>query len=144
MIPNIAQSIEDLLKSATPETKLLWQQIRLLTGENSAVQQYHYIGAIIGSEFMTYDANRFYLALNLKFTYSRADSAITLGGNIQLHDQNNALSFSCSNNSSLWDTTAAQIKYVPITSALNNIPFSCIGARYGYDEMQFIGFKFTR
>lgn len=144
MIPNIHQSIEELLASASADFKIIWQQVRLLTGENAAVRQFSYIGPIVGSEFLTYSANKFYLASKLKFTYARGDSATTSGGNAQLHDHNNNLCFALSNSAMVWDSTGALIRYTAITVESENIPFSRVGDRYLFDYMQFTGFKFTR
>lgn len=144
MIPNIHQSIEDLLKDASADFKILWQQARLLTGENAAVRQFSYIGPLVGSELLTYSANKYYLATKLKLSYSRGDSATTSGGNAQIHDHNNILCFALSNCATVWDITGALIRYTAITIETENIAFGRIGDRYLYDYVQFTGFRFTR
>jgi len=139
MIPNIHQSIEDLLKSASPEFRLLWQQTRLLTGENASVQQLVYCGLIAGTEFLTYDANKYYLALQLGFNASTTGVS---QGYVSLYNRTNTLISYNGNNSAVWNTTSAAINFLVNDINLKNVGFSRLLAS-GYAGINFIGFKFS-
>lgn len=140
MIPNIHQSVEDLLRSAPPETKLLWQQIRLLTGEQSAVQQFVYHGVIAGSELLTYSANKYYLALEMSFGYAGA----AVNGNffINLFDQSNTQIDGAQLTSVDYESVAAAHFRIGNYFVMKNAAFSRI-AQGSYTYLKFIGFKFT-
>jgi len=137
MIPNIAQSIDDIIKNATPEQKVLWQAIRQITGENAAIQQLNYIGTIAGSEFLTYSANKLYLSLELKF----GSGAISAGAaGVQLYNPVNIVSFICGDNSIAWNATGAVMNYISNIIEVKNIIFSRLVAG-NYIYMSFTGFK---
>ena len=62
---NYHQTPEDIIKSASPEQRLLWNFIFLNFGVNISISQFFYIGGIAGSELTTYNANKLYLAYDL-------------------------------------------------------------------------------
>lgn len=139
MIPNIQQSVEELLKVASPATKIMWQQIRLLTGEIGAVQQLFYQGVMVGSQFGTYAAGTLYVALDLLVScsstpWSAANKTVTF------YDENNALNTIFKNCGVIWDATAAAAATGANDYQIYNIYFSRItGVSYNY--IRFIGFK---
>jgi len=139
MIPQIHQSIDDLLRTANPDTKLAWQQIRLIIGENASVQQLVFTGLVAGSEFLTYDVNKYYFALQLDFNSSTTGVS---QGYVSLYNRANAVTSYNGNNSAVWNTTAAAINFLVNDMCLKNVGFSRILAS-GYAGINFIGFKFT-
>ena len=140
MIPNIHQSIDEIIKAANPTQKLLWQQVRLIVGENSAVQQFSYMGAIAGSEFLTYSANKLYLALELWMGHGN----ISVNQFVHtLYDQTNTVSYIDSACMPYYDGTAAAVRYMPISSKLDNVWFSRVATTGLYSYMKFLGYKLT-
>lgn len=142
MIPNIHQSIDEIIKVSSPEQKILWQHVRLLTGENAAVRQLFYYGPLAGSEFATYDANKLYLACvlgasRLALTWATAIAAL------QIFDENNIARFMLSNNSSLWNSTTAAPNNVANSIEANNIYFGRLDV-FVYTHIRFIGYRLTR
>lgn len=137
MIPNIHQSIDEIIRAASPVEKLMWQQIRLLTGERAAIRQLHYCGTITGSEFVTHSPNKLYLGLEVDFgpdATPRAAAPL-----IAFYNEANAIFKQDANNSTYWDTTAAAMKYVPNSFSLNNVLFWRVTTTANY--YNFIAFK---
>jgi len=141
MIPNVAQSIDDIIKNATPEQKILWQQIRMITGENASIRQYYYFGGIAGHEVLTYSANRLFLAFELQFAGGSINNSIT-NISVDLFNEANVLSFSTAETSGLWDATAAMRTQIAQNLFIPNCYFSrIINHNIGY--MKLNGFKIT-
>jgi len=138
MIPNIVQSIEDIIKNSTPEEKILWQQVRLILGENCSVRQINYQGPINGTDFITYSATKLFLATRVNFSYSSGTGPAF--PQIAFYDQLNALSGAYSYTTTYWDATAAAARYTPSAQDLKNIWFSRIASTV-YDYMMFTGYK---
>lgn len=139
MIPNIHQSIEDIIKQSTPGQRLFWEQIRLITGETASVRRTYYQGLIAGHEMLTYSATTLYLAYNISF------GSLTLGLGlpyVNLFDENNVESYNAVNTGLVWNTTGAAINYMPNDLKLENCYFSRIVAAV-YARMIFNGFKIT-
>jgi len=142
MIPNIHQSIEEIIKNSSAGEKILWQQIRLLTGENAAVQQMYYYGLIpAGHELLVYSANKLYIGLEL-CAYCR----LTPGTNFpffEIYNEANVLSINAINLSTYFDAVAAVQEYAVNPVELKNIYFSRIAISV-YQYVKFIGYKLTR
>lgn len=124
MIPNIAQSIDDIIKGATPEQKILWQHVRLLTGENASIRQLFYHGSTAGAgaEFITYSANKLYLCTKFIATGSAA-----VGLNLfsaQIHNEANTIIYALNNSIPYWDATAAAVRYANNSFEYKNFVFS--------------------
>lgn len=140
-MPNIFhQSIEDILRAATPEQRLLWNHIFLRFGERVSISQYYYRGsASAGNELLTYSANKMYLAYDLKF------GAVTTGSltlnPVVLYDENNATFLQLRNNVVYWDATAAIEKFVANHIEIKNVLFSRYLNSINYVSMQFIGYR---
>lgn len=138
MIPNIHQSITQILEAADPIQKIIWQQIRLITGENAAVRQLYYAGAVTGSEFTVYQATKLYLALDLNINYT--GNLSNFDGSIIFYNEVNAQYNGGQNRSIAWDVTAAIMKYANNDVNSKNVLFSrCLASQYNY--MRFIGFR---
>lgn len=140
MIPNIHQSIEEIIKSAPPQQKILWQQIRLLTGENAAIRQLSYIGPTL-ADFTSYSANKLFLAIELDFSSSVASNPSAAAGLVAIYDQTNTISGYFANNAPYWDATAAAPRYMPNNISLKNYLFSRILFAAPYNTLKFIGYK---
>jgi hypothetical protein len=137
MIPNIAQSIDDIIKNATPEQKVIWQQVRLLVGENAAIQQYFYIGPTAGSELTVYAANKLYLANVIEGSGGVVTTSVPL---IQLLDRANVVHFVLSNFGIMYDSTAAVNRYGGNVISQNNVWFSRINV-IQVANIKFNGYK---
>jgi len=139
MIPNIAQSIDDIIKSATPEQKVLWQSVRQITGENAAIQQFLFFGPFAGTEFLTYSPNRLWLALEMTVS-NQITTANSNPGKVDLYNELNILATTLNNNSIIYDSVAALPKYYMNCVNEKNIYFSrIVGTTMSL--MKFIGFK---
>lgn len=142
MIPNIHQSIDEIILSSSPEQKILWQQVRLLTGENAAVRQLYYCGPLIGSEFATYDANKLYLAYQIEASRITLLWSVAIAA-MQFFDENNVSRYMEINNSTLWNSTTAAPNNVSNSAIHRNIYFGRIDL-YQYTHIKFIGYRLTR
>lgn len=140
MIPNIYQSIEDVIKNAGSEEKIIWQQIRLITGEKAAIRQLAYVGPIAGSEFITAIANKMYLAYRLNFA-SSTSTALAQQGSLGIINAAGTQVMFCSMNFPVWDVTAAAMKYVTRPQDFQNIYFNNVTNYANYTHMQFTGYR---
>ena len=142
MIPNIHQSIDEIIKSASPAEKVLWQQVRLISGENAAVQQLFYCGTIAAaSDFLAYSADKLFLALQLSFSGGTGQ----VSGSVHYAALNNRADVAwmyMANNNIGYDSTGAVMQYSSCYLSEKNVLFSRISA-YGYNYMKFIGYKIT-
>lgn len=140
MIPEYHQNIEDIIRSATAEQRILWQQIRLICGENAAVRQIHFNGASGGTEFATYTTGKLYYALKISFHGS--GSPLANPGYIVRYNENNAITDYMQQNIMGWDVTAAAFRYIACSFTLENIYFSRL-LLSTYSSICFSGFKIT-
>lgn len=139
MIPNIHQSVDEIIKESSPAQKILWQQIRLITGENAAIRQTYFNGSLVGSEFNTAgNPRRIYLAYNMYLNHNiGAPSATLMQFSIDgMNFKNIALG---------WDATAAAFQYMPLTISIQNIMFSLITTAWGapISQILFTGYRIT-
>lgn len=140
MIPNIHQSIDDIIRAATPEQKILWQNIRLLTGENAAVQQIHFMG-LIPADFTTYSANKLFLITKAVFSFSSmAPQNNPL--RVQVYNEANQHLLSFQDAPVYYDTVANAARYEPATIEARDFYFSRIVTTFEY--VQLTGYKLTR
>lgn len=138
-MPNIFhQSVEDILKSATPEQRLQWNYIFLRFGERISISQLVTYGAFTGTELLTYSANKIYLAYDL-YVEGISNSAL-IAQNITLYDETNAIWTVINQNRIIWDTTAAAIRYIVPSYNLTNILFSRLVVPGG-SRGRFIGYR---
>lgn len=144
MIPNIHQSINEIINEASPTQKVLWQQIRLLTGENATVRQLVYGGNLVGSELQTGGApRRIYIANQIILSHALAGVAATdmvfrindgLGGIIYAREISLA-----------WNTTAAALQWFGLTTILRDISIFQITVDFGgaISQVHFNGYRIT-
>lgn len=138
MIPNIHQSIDEIIRAASPAEKIIWQQIRLITGENAGIRQFYYCGAIAGNEIITYSANRLFFIheLDLGGDFNLRTSV----PRVRVYNELNAINFIINDNSSIWNATSAAANYVSNTVKLKNILLSRIDTSI-YDYIKIIGYR---
>jgi len=142
-MPNIFhQSVEDILKAATPEQKILWNDIFLRFGERIAISQFYFCGALVGSELATYVARKMYLALSFSAATVNRGTAVANAASITTYDESNAINFYLHHNSAVWDATAAALRYSGINPKCNNLLFSRV-AFSSLELVQFIGYRIT-
>lgn len=106
---------------ATPEQRNLWSWI-IANFPPASITPLYYIGAIAGSEFVTYNINKLYVATDLSF-----DGLTTVafgGAYATLFDKTNNISFVCCNSAIVWNVTGAAINYLPNVIILRNVYFS--------------------
>lgn len=134
---NLHQSPEEIIKTATPAQKIIWNMIFLLTGDRATLSQLYYQGALTGTEFNTYRARRIFLAYELTlFT-----GALSVNPNAgTFYDEGNNIDFVTQNNIVYWDATAAAARYVGNDIFLKNIYFSRFTG-LGYSALSFKGYR---
>jgi len=99
-----------------------------------------YEGAIAGSEFLTYNANKLYLCFDIIVGYSNVSSANR--GYIIFYDEGNAINLYSSQNSIAYEAVAAAIWYNKNDANMKNLYFSrIVNTQYNY--MKFIGYRIT-
>lgn len=138
-MPNIFhQSVEDILKAATPEQKILWNHVFLRFGERVSVSQYYYSGMLTGSELATYVARKMYLGCQVMFS-----SNSTAGTGFQLFDENNvANNWILVGGYAYWDATAAALRTLNGSKTEHNLLFSRATIISGLAQhIQFIGYR---
>jgi hypothetical protein len=138
-MPNIFhQSVEDILKAATPEQKLMWNEIFLRFGERVAISQFSYVGSVAGSEMTVYAANKYYIAYQLGFSCSAVQQVVA--GNTLLYDAANAIHYYLRENTQYWDATAAAARFMMNEQKINNVHFSRFSNTY-YNFVLFHGYR---
>lgn len=131
------QSVEEILRAATPEQKIMWNYLFLRFGERCAISQYYYAGAIAGHEMLTFTARKLFVCYQLS---TEGGNGSVNGPVIQTYDENNAASMQIAGSNPYWDATAAAVRYNTATSTLNNIYFSRI-VNIGFNRILFIGYR---
>lgn len=140
MIPNIHQSVDEIIAASDPAQKILWQQIKLIAGENAAVQQLYYQGSfIVGTEFGVSVAGRIYFAYELEFSQETSNGFNTQGF-VTLNSFAPFNTMYYSNNAVYWNATAAAIYFQPNDIFLKNVIFRSL-AMARYRNIKFNGYK---
>jgi hypothetical protein len=124
-------------KNATPEQKNLWDYARTLIAWTT-ITPIFYTGTNIASEFLTYNAGKLYIALELEIASQTIHATLPL---VQMYDMANANHFNLSNNQLAWDTTAAAFKYFPNYVAIKNFYFSKLVFSATLIYMKFNGYR---
>lgn len=139
MIPNIHQSIDEIIKNASAVEKILWQQVRLLTGENASIRQLAFFGTnVTAIDFSTFETGKLFLCLEMECSYSAGvDNAFT---DLVLYSPTNVVSFRYNNWRPVWDTTAALVKAAQSHIKVTNQIFGRIDLN-GNSYFKFIGYK---
>lgn len=131
------QSISEILEASSPEQKIIWEHLMLITGENCAVRKIFYQGATAGSEFAAYFNSKLYLAYSFIVTFPSNNAG---NGVLQLFDQANALCFQGTNSAPYWNSTAAAYYSVMNDYEIKNFIFSRAGFSI-YNYCRFIGYR---
>jgi hypothetical protein len=140
-MPNIFhQSVEDILKAATPEQRLLWNYIFLRWGERVPISQFYYAGALTGSELGVYSANKLYVAYSFKVSSNSAPSLATPIF-LNYYNEANVIFQTDGVNLPFWDATAAAVRYSNSSSESFNIYFSRVANTAGTVSVKFIGYR---
>lgn len=134
------QSVEDILKAATPEQKILWNDIFLRLGERCAVSQLVYRGILSSAEFYAFTARRAYLAYQWIIGHSGPTSAIP--DVVTIFNENNVQCLTVKNTCLAWDATAAAMVYALNTVKMTNLLFGRLSAGT-YNYTSFIGYRIT-
>lgn len=139
-MPNIFhQSVEDILKAATPEQRLIWNSLFLKYGERIAISQYCYSG-IIPTPMTLFVSRKLYFAYQLTIS-DRSTGTFSVAFPVAtLYDEANANMNMFYNLAPFWDATAAAYKVACNPVEIKNIVFSRIGATVPYNGISFIGY----
>jgi len=126
-------------RNAGPEPQILWEHL-VASFDISAIVPLSYQGAITGSEFLTYNATKLYLALQLDF-------GSQLFGNeayVQLFDDGNNEFLSYCNCIGYYDGMGA-VEFINSLKNIYNTWFSrlAVSAANSYVYMKFIGYRLT-
>lgn len=130
-------------KNASPELMNLWRNLpaAFLASVNAGTATITSLvlsGAIAGSEVLTYDAKKFYVAMSLMCGMN--GTAATVAYNIYWYDAANTLAMALCNTNHYWDATGAAYKAVGNILDLHNIMFSRI-ATGNYTYYRVNGYK---
>ena len=144
MIPNIHQSIDEIIKAANPIQKIIWQQLRLLVGENAGVKQHFFAGPIVGSEFETYSANKLYFCLDF-YGHNGSSGASNTIASLIFYNELNAILYTAKNTSVSYNSTTASQQYTVNQVHIQNFYFSRLtnatALTYGY--IIFTGYRIS-
>jgi hypothetical protein len=140
---NTHQTIEEILRSASPAQKILWNDLFLRFGERIAASQMYYLGDISTGEIGVYVARKIFLAYDLIITNNNPQSDHATAEQYQLYDENNTANLILGNSNAYWNTTGAAAKYLINSVQMSNLWFSRIapGAFPGF--IRFIGYRIT-
>lgn len=138
MIPNIHQSIDEIIKDSPPERKVIWQQVRLITGENAGIQQYYYCAEIANSEFIINDAHVLWLGYEIEFSGLGAANATFAF--VRFFHPAAINNFIASKNSIYYDPVAAAARYSALNCNSFDIIFNYIDSQL-YTHVRFTGYK---
>jgi hypothetical protein len=133
---NLHQTPDEIIKSAPPAARILWNNLLLLCGEKLSISALYYQGAGAGTEFLTYAAGKLYLAYEL-------DSSTNGTGTdsiIITYNEANVLSHYIHNVSGYWDATAAGARGYLNNCFSSNLYFARI-AISGNITIKFIGYR---
>lgn len=113
------QSVEEIIKSATAEQKILWNDIFLRFGQNIAIRQYVFYGNAVGGRLFTYDARTLYFMYEFNCYY---ESGVPATFNyVTMYDETNAAEFYLVTS---MPYALAAVNYMPVDRVINNITFS--------------------
>lgn len=142
-MPNIFhQSVEDILKAATPEQRLLWNYVFLRWGERVAISQFLRIASTVG-ELGVYSANKLYLCYSLEISGSNGVPGAA-GVTCAIYDETNTIFQYLRNVETEWDVTAAAFRYTPNNARTQNLYFSRLDLTgSAYSAVKFIGYRLS-
>ena len=123
----------------TPEQENLIRYVKTLVGANPAYAPLYSIIAGAGSEFLTYDAKKLYIAFEFSANYSGDIAAIT---SITFYNQGNSAMFASSNMNAIYNSTTTTARYNANDSNFVNIWFSRVSLT-NLNWLKFNGIKIT-
>jgi hypothetical protein len=124
-------------KNATPEQINLYKKVAsLLVGVQTWTPLY-YQGVSAATEFLTYDAKKLYLALDISSHVYTLNIAINI---LVLYNEANAISLQGTNLAPVWDTAAVLMKSANNDVLERNVYFSRLTAA---TYIRFNGYKVT-
>lgn len=142
-MPNIFhQSVEDILKAATPEQRILWNDVFLRFGERIAISQLRYTGIYTGSRIGIYSADAMYVAYQLEVSAQYDGSAFS--HYLTTYSPTNVIESIFMYSNPFWDATAAAVKFNSGFISLRNLLFSRISSSNGNTYINFIGYRIGR
>lgn len=136
---NFHQSTEEIIKNATAEQRIIWNQLFLMCGDRMSIAQLSYQGASAGSEFVTYRARRLFFALQVSFGHTNG-AGQTNQPVITLHNAADAAFFYLPLSTGFWNGTTAALNYLPTYFESHNLWFSRLVLSV-YGAMSFIGYR---
>lgn len=142
MLPDIHQSIEEILKAASPEQLILWSQSRLLCGENAAIRPISYTGNLTGSEFTGAGVpRRLYIGYLIELSYTSSGGATDAPTTIVTPTGN----FILRNQSATYNSGTAQYFYAYNSISVKNYLFTQLVEVFGgiITKLNFIGYRIT-
>jgi len=119
---------------------VLWNYVQNLIAYTQITPIY-YQDAIGGSEFLTYNAGKLYLANEIKFSLSGAPTSATRA-RIIFYNEANAASFVMENDVIYWDVTLVVATFFGNNVETKNIYFGRLN-NVDYDFMVFNGYRIT-
>lgn len=141
------QQLIEGLPNISPETVLMINNFYSTFDNRSAanrritnVEPLFYIGAIAGSEYLTYAVTKLYLCFHINIDSSNA--ATINHPVITFHSELNVGFQYTSNGYPAWDNTAGNMKYHPADISVTNLYFSRLVTSV-YTNIKFIGYRIT-
>lgn len=131
------QNIDDIIKAATTEQKILWQQVLLICGGNCAIRPLHYTGPT-GAEFDTYINTKLYLVYSLEYSHSNPSGAAA--GIVYYYNQANVVHGYGFNNYPFFNSGTLTANATSNNIKTKNTWFSRQQC-FGYNFMIFTGFR---
>ena len=127
-------------KNATPEKVNAWKKFIALLPGVQTITPIYYVGAIAGTEFLTYSTKKLYFAMDLEITQGLA--ALVDPGYSRFYDETNTISFYGSEVISVWNATAAAFYYITNPYKSKDIYFSRFFYSL-YSTIKFNGYRLT-
>lgn len=140
------QSVEDIIKSANPEQKIVWNYLFLRFGENISISQFYFFGSWANTstavELNVYSSRKLYFIYEMTYKLynsigntSRPEATVYNESNVGIISLNNSIIY--------WNTTTAAPNYLPVERELKNIVFSRITGNVATDNVYgwFKGFR---
>jgi hypothetical protein len=137
------QSVEDILRAATPEQRLLWNYIFLNYGERPGISQFVYYGPVTGTaELANYVARKMYFAYQLTVLNTTFGVGASAGGMMLYNEANVAIGL-LGDAGAYWDATAAAPRIFNVAQQVENMIFSRLSGSGTTTLVQFVGYRIT-
>lgn len=117
------------------------QIIQPLVAPSFTVTPLCYVGAIAGSEFETFDANKIYLVAEFEALHTSGGCVTVTGSGVQFYNELNVSFFRLFQNIAGWDVTAAGFRYGVNNYQAKNFYFARLAVIVSVTQMRFIGYR---